>query len=583
MRTDKWIKPYILKHRWLFMLAIFLGALTVLFGGSLMFSSGFLISKSATRPESILMVYVPIVGVRAFGIGRAALGYAERLTNHQFILKIVSAMRLRLYKIVEPQAVFLRSKFRTGDILGALADDIEHLQDFYLKTLLPAIVSLAVYAVIILFTGAFSIQFAIVLAFLCGLLVFAGPIVSFLYMRVKNGQMKQLRNGLYSRSADAVFGLGDWLFSGRQEEFILEHEQRQADLLELEKQRQSFVDWRDLLQQGVLGFTVVATVYWASGAAAEGEIPATLIAAFSLAMLSLLESFLPLSTAAGDVTIYSDSVRRLEGMENGSVPKWSDGEEAASSGVSHAQIELKEVSFAYETGESVISNFSLNVSQGEKVAILGPSGSGKSTLLKLIQGQLLSTEGDMLLNGRRTGEMAGEIPQWIAVLNQKAYLFNTSVMNNIRLGNDSATDEEVYEAARKVGLHEMLAQLPDGYRTGMSEAGQRFSGGERQRIALARILLQKTPVVIMDEPTVGLDPITENKLLADIFQALDGKTLIWVTHHLAGMEKMNRILFMDDGEVTLEGTHEELLHESKRYRRLYEMDRPVGGDRLSAL
>ncbi|CEG26149.1 thiol reductant ABC exporter subunit CydC [Bacillus sp. B-jedd] len=575
MKTDKWIKPYILRHRWLFALAILLGALTVLFGGSLMFSSGFLISKSATRPESILMVYVPIVGVRAFGIGRAAIGYAERLTNHQFILKIVSAMRLRLYKIVEPQAVFLRSKFRTGDILGALADDIEHLQDFYLKTLLPAIVSLAVYTVVILFAGAFSIQFAIVLAILCGLLVFAGPIVSFLYMRVKNGEMKRLRNVLYSDSADAVFGLGDWLFSGREEEFIRRHEQRQADLLELEKQRQSFVDWRDLLQHGILGFTVVATVYWASGAAEEGEIPATLIAAFSLAMLSLLESFLPLSTAAGDVTIYSDSVRRLEGMESGSVHKWSKDEEEAAYKASQAEIELKEVSFAYEDGESVISNFSLNVRQGEKIAILGPSGSGKSTLLKLIHGQLLPTKGEVLLNGRRTGEIVGEIPHWIAVLNQKAYLFNTSVMNNIRLGNEGASDEEVFEAANKVGLHDMLTGLPDGYRTGMSEAGRRFSGGERQRISLARILLQKTPVVIMDEPTVGLDPITENKLLADIFQALEGKTMIWVTHHLAGMERMDRILFMDDGEVTLDGTHEELLRESERYRRLYEMDRPV--------
>ena len=574
MKTDKWIKPYILRHRRLFALAILLGALTVLFGGSLMFSSGFLISKSATRPESILMVYVPIVGVRAFGIGRAVMGYAERLTNHQFILKIVSAMRLRLYKIVEPQAVFLRSKIRTGDILGALADDIEHLQDFYLKTLLPAIVSLAVYTVVILFAGAFSAQFAIVLAILCGLLVFAGPIASFFYMRVKNGEMKRLRNGLYSGAADAVFGLGDWLFSGRQEEFIRGHEQRQADLLELEKQRQSFVDWRDLLQQGILGITVVATVYWASGASVDGEIPPTLIAAFSLAMLSLLESFLPLSTAAGDVTIYSDSVRRLEEMESASDQKWNDGVETASSRSSSAEIELSEVSFAYEDGEGVISNFSLNVSQGEKVAILGPSGSGKSTLLKLIQGQLLPRKGEVLLNGRRTGEMAGEIPHWISVLNQKAYLFNTSVMNNIRLGNEGASDDEVFEAAKRVGLHEMLAGLPDGYRTGMSEAGFRFSGGERQRIALARILLQKTPVVIMDEPTVGLDPITENKLLADIFQVLEGKTLIWVTHHLAGMEKMDRILFMDGGKVTMEGTHEELLRESERYRRLYEMDRP---------
>ncbi|RHW43257.1 thiol reductant ABC exporter subunit CydC [Neobacillus notoginsengisoli] len=575
MKTDKWIKPYILQHRRLFWMAILLGALTILFGGSLMFSSGFLISKSATRPETILLVHVPIVGVRAFGIGRAVLGYVERLTGHQFILKIVSAMRLRLYKIVEPQAVLLRSKFRTGDFLGALADDIEHLQDFYLKTLLPAIVSLAVYTVVILFAGAFSVQFAIVLAFLCGLLVFAGPVVSYLYMRAKNEQMKKVRNKLYLQATDTVFGLSDWLFSGRQEEFIQKHEKQQGELLKLDKQRQSFVDWRDLLQQAILGATVVATVYWATGLTDDGKIPATLIAAFTLAMLPLLESFLPLSSAAGDLTIYSDSIKRLEEMESKDGYEWKDEEENRSQDAVSASIELNSVSFKYETGEEVVSRFTLTVSQGEKVAILGPSGSGKSTLLKLIQGQLLPIEGEILLNGRRTGEMATEISRWISVLNQKAYLFNTSVMNNIRLGNPDATDEEVFEAAKKVGLHEMLTQLPDGYRTGMREAGQRFSGGERQRIALARILLQKTPVVMLDEPTIGLDPITENKLIMDIFHALEGKTLIWVTHHLAGMEKMDRILFMDDGKITLEGTHDELLSESERYRRLYEMDRPV--------
>lgn len=191
MKNDNWIIPYLRHYRRLFWLAIFLGVLTILFGGGLMFTSGYLISKAATRPESILMVYVPIVGVRTFGIGRSVLSYIERLTGHQFILKILSDMRIRLYKVIEPQAVFLRSRFLTGDLLGVLADDIEHLQDFYLKTLLPSIVSLVVYTVIIICAGIFSIPFAILLAVLVGLLIFVGPILSFIYMRVKNEQIKK--------------------------------------------------------------------------------------------------------------------------------------------------------------------------------------------------------------------------------------------------------------------------------------------------------------------------------------------------------------------------------------------------------
>jgi ATP-binding cassette subfamily C protein CydC len=120
----------------------------------------------------------------------------------------------------------------------------------------------------------------------------------------------------------------------------------------------------------------------------------------------------------------------------------------------------------------------------------------------------------------------------------------------------------------------MIKELPYGYATNMKETGQRFSGGERQRIALARILLQKTPVVIMDEPTVGLDPITENKLLNTIFSTLKGKTLIWVTHHLAGMDKMDQIIFMDQGTITMTGSHQQLL-KVERYKRLYELDHPL--------
>src|ERR1700719_2737929 len=145
MGKEKWIIPYLKQYKRLFTLSIVLGSLTILFGAALMFTSGYLISKSATRQESILMVYVPIVGVRTFGIARAVISYAERLSGHEFVLKILSNMRVRLYKIIEPQALLLRSRFQTGDVLGVLAEDIEHLQDFYLKTLFPSLVSLLIY------------------------------------------------------------------------------------------------------------------------------------------------------------------------------------------------------------------------------------------------------------------------------------------------------------------------------------------------------------------------------------------------------------------------------------------------------
>jgi ATP-binding cassette, subfamily C, bacterial CydC len=126
-----------------------------------------------------------------------------------------------------------------------------------------------------------------------------------------------------------------------------------------------------------------------------------------------------------------------------------------------------------------------------------------------------------------------------------------------------------------VQLDELIKKLPEGYQTNMQETGQRFSGGERQRIALARILLQNTPVIILDEPTVGLDSITEIALLSTIFETLKDKTIIWVTHHLTGVENMDRIIFLDQGKISMEGSHQQLLESEERYRQLYRLDRPL--------
>jgi ATP-binding cassette, subfamily C, bacterial CydC len=572
---ENWIFPYLRQYSGLFALAILLGSLTLLFGGALMFTSGYLISKAATQPESILMVYVPIVGVRAFGIGRAVLSYVERLTGHQFILKILSEMRVRLYKIVEPQALFLRSRVRTGDILGALADDIEHLQDFYLKTLFPSIVSLVIYTVIIICAGLFSIPFAILLAVLMGLLIFIGPIISYIYMKTKNEQLKRGRHQLYQQFTDTIFGISDWIFSGKYATYIQKYETQEQKLLELETKKHSFVNWRDVLNRIVLGAIVILAIYWANEQTLNGEFSPTIIAACGLAALSLVESFLPIAGAVSETSSYQDSLKRLESIQGETSLSLIEENLNDSLDLSQVTIEIKHLSFGYTSETPLLDNFSLKIGQGEKVAIIGRSGSGKSTLLKLIQGALVPNSGEVRINGMNAHELAPAIPKIMAVLNQKPYLFNTSVMNNIRLGNPEATDEEVYEAAKMVRLHEMIMQLPQGYETNMHETGQRFSGGERQRIALARILLQKTPIVIMDEPTVGLDPITEANLLADIFETLKGKTIIWVTHHLIGVEKMDRILFLENGKITMDGSHQKLLKSEERYRHLYALDRPL--------
>ncbi|MCM3692761.1 thiol reductant ABC exporter subunit CydC [Neobacillus niacini] len=571
MKKNKWVLPYLKQYRGLLFLSILLGSLTILFGGALMFTSGYLISKSATMPESILMVYIPIVGVRTFGIGRAVLSYLERLVGHQFVLKILSGLRVQLYKIIEPQALFIRSRFGTGDILGVLADDIEHLQDFYLKTLFPAIISLIIYSVLIISAGLFSLPFAILLGCLIGHILFVAPFVSFLYFRGKNKKLKHGRNQLYQQFTEAVFGISDWIFSGQTKTFVQRYEIKEQELLKVDTQKQSFVNYRDIMNQLIIGTIEIVGIYWASDLTVSGEIPPTLIAAFGLVLLSLLESFLPIADGVSETTSYQESLKRLDSIQINNMSKKEI--KAIDISTSPIFIDLNNVSFGY-SDKLLLDDFTMEIKQGERLAIIGRSGTGKSTLLKLIQGVLSPSSGEVKLNGIDAYQLEPCIAKIMGVLNQKPYIFNTSLLNNIRLGNPDASDEEVYEVSKMVQLDEMISELPQGYETNMQETGQRFSGGERQRIALARILLQKTPVVILDEPTVGLDPITEVKLLQTIFDTLKGKTVIWVTHHLIGVEKMDRILFLENGKMAMAGNHSQLLEHEERYRRLYKLDRP---------
>ncbi|HEN3058982.1 TPA: ATP-binding cassette domain-containing protein, partial [Streptococcus agalactiae] len=164
------------------------------------------------------------------------------------------------------------------------------------------------------------------------------------------------------------------------------------------------------------------------------------------------------------------------------------------------------------------------------------------------------------------------ISNYIGVIQQAPYLFNTTLLNNIRIGNQDASEEDVWKVLERVGLKEMVTDLSDGLYTMVDEAGLRFSGGERHRIALARILLKDVPIVILDEPTVGLDPITEQALLRVFMKELEGNTLVWITHHLKGIEHADRILFIENGQLELEGSPQELSQSSQRYRQLKAAD-----------
>ncbi len=569
-KHDTWVMPYLRKYKKLLALTIFLGLMTFFCGSALMFNSGYLISKAARHPYNILMIYVPIVLTRAFGIGRPAFRYAERITSHNWVLRIVSDFRKKLYQSVAKHAVAIRQNFQTGDILSILADDIDHIENLYLRTVFPTVIALIMYLIIVIALGYFSWWFGLLMLLLLGLVVIVMPLWSVLLNGARESQSRKIQQSFYTELTDAVMGLGDWLISGRQKDFYDREVQPIEQIAALRRQDHRFQWWRDFTIQMIFGVICIALLIWSSFYWTTDSASSNWIAAFVLSVFPLVDALLSVSQGVSEWPSYQRSIRRVNALDT----KPADESDQTVLTEPFQVLQVADLDFSYSAGNhQIFDHLNLTLKAGEKLALLGPSGTGKSTLLKLILGDVQPDQGSVQLNDVPVSRLQNQRAQLFGVLDQQPYLFNTSIMNNVRMGNEQASDEQVKAALKAVELEPLIQSLPDGYETVVEEGGARFSGGERQRLALARILLQDAPIIILDEPTVSLDPITEAHLLTTVFRVLHDKTILWVTHHLAGVENVDQVRFLEDGQFDMAGTPEELYATAPRFKRLYDLDR----------
>jgi len=241
-------------------------------------------------------------------------------------------------------------------------------------------------------------------------------------------------------------------------------------------------------------------------------------------------------------------------------------------------ITFERVGFAYEGSETkIIDGLSLRLDVGKTIAIVGPSGSGKSTLLNLILRVYEPTEGRVTIDGVDIQKVTGEsLRRSMAVVYQENMLFNMSIRENIRLGKDGATDEEVEQAARKAEIHQHIMSLPEQYDTLVGERGDTLSGGQRQRVAIARAIIRNPSLLLLDEATSALDQTTEAAINRTLLSVAEGRTMIWSTHRLTSVVEMDEIIVLSGGRVIERGSHEELLERHGVYRQLWDdqMHRP---------
>ncbi|WP_329043626.1 thiol reductant ABC exporter subunit CydD [Streptomyces sp. NBC_01422] len=560
-------------------LALLLGSLAVGSSVGLMAVSGWLISRASEQPP-ILYLMVAVTATRAFGMGRAVFRYAERLVSHDAVLRMLADLRVAVYRGLERIAPAGLRTARRGDLLSRLVSDVDALQDYWLRWLLPAATALLVGTGAAAFTGWLLPEAGAVLA--AGLLL-AGvgvPWLSGVCARRAERRLAPARAALAVRVADLLGGTAELTVAGalpaRKEEV------RAADdvLTRIASRAATATALGGGLSALVCGLTVVGAAIVALPAVADGRLAGVELAVVVLTPLAAFEAVTGLPLAVQYRQRVRRSAERVYEVLDAPVPV-VEPVEPAEAPASPFPLDVRGLSARYEGADrDALYSVDLTLYPGKRVAVVGPSGSGKTTLAQVLLRFLDAREGTYGLGGVEAASLDGDtVRTFVGLCAQDAHVFDSSIRENLRLARTDATDGQLRDALAAARLLDWAEALPDGLDTLVGEHGARLSGGQRQRLALARALLADFPVLVLDEPAEHLDLATADALTEDLLAATQGRTTVLITHRLAGIEAVDEVLVLDGGRVVQQGPYAALATEDGPLRRMLAREQePVGSE-----
>ncbi len=562
--------------RWQMAAAVALGVATVGSGIGLMGTAAFLIASAALHP-SIAELQVAIVGVRFFGVSRGIFRYLERLVSHQLTLRLLGRLRQWFFRALEPLAPARIIEMRSSDLLTRAVADVESLQELFIRAVAPPLVAAVVAVGTAFVLGSYATELALVflVAFVAtSILVSVGVLE---LGRRAGGRLIAVRSELAVAVADGVQGMADLLAfgqGGRQERKVEELSRRTEAARERAARREA-------LGSAGVTFATHATVWLVVVVGipmvGEGRLTGVGLAVVCLVVMAAFEAVQPLPAAARGISDQLAAAERIFAVLDGE-PAVRNPDEPCRvdpSGLTQSTepiLELRQLSFTYPgVVRPALRELDLGMRMGTRVAVVGPSGAGKSTLVHLLLRFWDPSQGEIRLGGRRLDSYSLEsLRSAIGVLPQQTDLFTGTIRDNLLLAVPDADQEQLDRAAEQAEFLDTIYCLPGGWETWIGEHGMQLSGGQRRRLALARLFLRDPSIAVLDEPTSGLDPITENRVMLSLFEHFAERTIILITHRLVAAEGLDEIVVLDGGRMVERGNHRELLIQNGLYRQLYD-------------
>ena len=541
--------------KWSLVLALIFTFLTVFMNVGLLTVSAWLLASAALQP-GLTYLSLAIVGVRFFGVSRAVCRYFERYTSHRMAFQGLYGLRLWFYAHLEPLAPAILKRFGAGDMLGRIMGDIEVLQFFYLRTLIPPAAAIAL--TILVAYGVSTIDNSLVAPIVLAALVLglALPLGVYAHNKQSLTAIGPQQGEYKSLLSDTMDSLEDVISYGN-EQLVYDRIQHMMSTIDANKGIiERGMNLGNTLFLGGVQITVVIVAILTANAL-TGAWASVMVAVAAIGTQAWFEALQPMIAAVHHGAESKVATSRLIALAHEPIPVVEPN--APKPFNANREITFTDVSFGYDPHRRIYEHLRLDIKQGQSIAIVGASGSGKTTLFNMLE-RLYDYSGSIYVGDVELKDIS--IDTWrnaLGTITQDTYIFHASFEDNIRLARPDASATDLEYAIDRASLRSVVERLPDGIHTIVGSGGHGLSGGERQRVALARLFLRKPQVVLLDEPLEGLDQVTRKALHRDLMEYVQDKTCLYITHQLEGLEHMDRILFMDKGQIIEDGTYEELI------------------------